>query len=49
MPAGLQFDDDFADALQMVAVRHQYRVRCLDDDQILDADGGDHAIFGVDE
>src|SRR2546423_14953792 len=49
MPAGLQFADDLAHSLQMIAVRNQYRVRRVDNDQILDAHRGDHAIFGMDE
>src|SRR6185437_16946177 len=47
--ASLELTDDFAHALQVIAVRDQQRVWRVDDDQVVDTDGSDDAVAGVDE
>ena len=47
--AGLQFADDFAHALQVVAVSDQHCVRSVDDDQIFNTNRGNHPVFGMDK
>ena len=46
--ARLQLADDVLHALQVIAMRDQHGVGRVDDDQVLDADGRDDAIVGMD-
>ena len=49
MAARLELGDDFAHALQRVAVRDEQGVGRVDDGEILDADGRDDAVAGMDK
>src|SRR5207249_1855573 len=43
----LQLSNHLFDALQMIAMRDEHRVGRVDDDEILDADGSNDAIAGM--
>ena len=46
--ARLQLADDVLHSLQLIAVRHEHGVGCVDDEQAVDTDGRDDAVLGVD-